>query len=49
MCTPAVQVGSQGTGSVRAVAVFPAGDAVVTGSEDGTARIWDAATGPLGI
>ena len=30
---------------VRAVAVFPDGAAVVTGSYDNTARIWDAATG----
>jgi WD40 repeat protein/tetratricopeptide (TPR) repeat protein len=32
-------------GPVNAVAVLPAGDRLVTGSEDGTARIWDIETG----
>src|SRR3984893_10836146 len=33
------------TDKVNAVAVMPGGTRIVTGSDDGTARVWDAATG----
>ena len=35
------------TGLVRAVAFSPDGTRVLTGSQDSTARLWDAATGKL--
>ncbi|MGF7237113.1 MAG: WD40 repeat domain-containing protein, partial [Frankia sp.] len=41
--------GPSHTGRVWAVAVTPDGRQIITGGDDGTARVWDRATGQLQI